>query len=62
MPFQNWTVKVEYLRVEFPTISDPFNTAPPVGTFTGVTTRLSENIIRAGVNWHFNWWAPVAGF
>jgi outer membrane immunogenic protein len=60
MPFQNWTVKVEYLRVEFPTITDSFNTAPPVGTFTGVTTRLSENIIRAGVNWHFNWWAPVA--
>ena len=62
MPFQNWTVKVEYLRVEFPTVTDSFNTAPPVGTFTGVTTRLSENIIRAGVNWRFNWWAPVAGF
>jgi outer membrane immunogenic protein len=60
MPFPNWSVKVEYLFVQFPTISDTFNTAPPTGTFTGVTTRLSENIIRAGVNWHFNWWAPTA--
>jgi outer membrane immunogenic protein len=59
MPFHNWTVKVEYLRVQFPTVADAFNTAPPAGTFVGVTTRLSENIIRAGVNWHFNWWAPV---
>jgi outer membrane immunogenic protein len=58
MPFQNWSVKVEYLRIQFPTVSDAFNTATP--PFVGVTTRLSENVIRAGVNWHFNWWAPVA--
>jgi outer membrane immunogenic protein len=62
MPFQNWTVKVEYLYVQFPTATDAFNTAPPVGAFGGATTRLSENIIRAGVNWHFNWWAPTARF
>jgi outer membrane immunogenic protein len=60
MPFHNWSVKVEYLRVQFPTVADAFNTAPPAGTFVGVTTHLSENIIRAGVNWHFNWWAPIA--
>jgi outer membrane immunogenic protein len=60
MPFPNWSMKVEYLFVQFPTITDAFNTAPPTGTFTGVNTRLSENIIRAGINWHFNWWTPVA--
>jgi outer membrane immunogenic protein len=60
MPFRNWTVKIEYLFMQFPTVADAFNTAPPVGTLVGVNTRLSENIIRAGVNWHFTWWAPVA--
>jgi outer membrane immunogenic protein len=60
MPFPNWSLKVEYLFVQFPTINDAFNTAPPVGHFIGVNNRLSENVIRAGLNWHFNWW-PVAG-
>jgi outer membrane immunogenic protein len=60
MPLPNWSLKVEYLFVQFSTISNAFNTAPPVGTFTGVSTRLSENIIRAGLNWHFNWWVPTA--
>ena len=60
MPLPNWSVKVEYLFVQFPTITDAFNTFPPVGTFVGVTTRLSENIVRAGVNWHFNWGLPLA--
>ncbi len=60
MPFPNWSLKVEYLFVQFPTTSDAFNTALPAGTFVGANTRLSENIIRAGINWHFNWWAPVA--
>jgi outer membrane immunogenic protein len=60
MPFPNWSIKVEYLFVQFPTITDGFNVAPPAGTFTGVTTHLSENVIRVGINWHFNWWTPVA--
>jgi outer membrane immunogenic protein len=60
MPFPNWSLKVEYLFVQFPTTSDAFNTALPAGTFVGANTRLSENIIRMGINWHFNWWAPVA--
>jgi outer membrane immunogenic protein len=60
MPFPNWSLKVEYLFVQFPTISNAFNTAPPAGTFTGVNMRLSENIIRIGANWHFNWWTPTA--
>jgi hypothetical protein len=29
-------------------------------TFTGVNSRLSENTIRAGIDWRFKWWAPVA--
>ena len=60
MPFPNWSMKVEYLFVQFPTLTDAFNTFLPVGTFVGVNTRLSENIIRAGVNWHFDLPAPLA--
>jgi outer membrane immunogenic protein len=60
MPWLNWSLKVEYLFVQFPTIADAFNTFPPVGNFVGVNTHLSENIIRAGINWHFNWPAPLA--
>jgi outer membrane immunogenic protein len=61
MPIQNLSVKVEYLFVQFPTISNAFNTAPPAGVFTGTNARLSENILRVGFNWRFNWWLPVAG-
>jgi outer membrane immunogenic protein len=53
MFFPNWSAKVEYLFVQFPTMNDAFNTAAPAGTFTGVSTHLSENIVRAGINWHF---------
>ena len=59
MPFPNWSLKVEYLFVQFPTTSDAFL---PAATFVGANTRLSEQIIRAGINWHFNWWAPVTRF
>jgi outer membrane immunogenic protein len=59
MPFPNWSLKVEYLFVQFPTTSDAFNTVLPAGTFVGANTRLSEQIIRMGINWHFNWWSPV---
>jgi outer membrane immunogenic protein len=61
MPIENLSIKVEYLFVQFPTIGNAFNTSPPVGTFTGVNARLSENILRVGFNWRFNSWLPIAG-
>ena len=61
MPIQNLSLKVEYLFVQFPTISNAFNTLPPAGAFTGVNSRLSENILRVGFNWRFSSWVPVAG-
>lgn len=60
MAFQNLSVKAEYLFVQFPTIADAFATAPPAGTFSNVNTRLSENIVRVGINWHFNLPTPLA--
>jgi outer membrane immunogenic protein len=53
LPMEHWSLKVEYLFVQFPTTGNAFNTLPPVGAFTGVNTQLSQNIIRAGVNWHW---------
>jgi outer membrane immunogenic protein len=61
MPIQNLSLKVEYLFVQFPTISNAFNTSPPVGTFTGINSRLHENLLRVGFNWRFNSWLPFAG-
>jgi outer membrane immunogenic protein len=49
-----WSIKGEYLYVRFPSVSDPFGGVPPVGTFTSVNTRLTDNIVRAGINWHFH--------
>ncbi len=49
----HWSAKIEYLFVQFPTVSDPFNTFAPVGTYVGVNTKLDENILRVGLNWHF---------
>jgi outer membrane immunogenic protein len=47
-----WSVKAEYLYVKFPTIHDAFDTASG-GFFVGVDTRLTENIVRAGINYRF---------
>lgn len=40
---QNWTAKAEYLFVDFPTVS-----------LAAVNSTATENIVRAGVNYKFN--------
>ncbi len=40
----NWTAKVEYLYVDFAGLSVP-----------GATVTLTENLVRAGVNYKFSW-------
>jgi outer membrane immunogenic protein len=52
----NWSAKVEYLYADFGTLHDAFDVASG-GTFVGANTHLTENIVRAGVNYHFNWMA-----
>jgi outer membrane immunogenic protein len=45
-----WTWKVEYLYLDFGTI----NTAVSSGlTTTHATTRFTDNVVRAGLNFHF---------
>jgi outer membrane immunogenic protein len=62
----NWSVKVEYLYYDLGSVS--FGLSPLTTTVTGVgvfstafpqsSTRFNGNIVRAGLNYHFNW-APA---
>jgi outer membrane immunogenic protein len=56
---ENWTVRVEYLHVDLGKVSDVFtSTVPSTGTPTLISnfnSRVTDNIIRAAVNYKFNW-------
>lgn len=55
---ENWTAKVEYLYVALGTISCPAGTVCSLVNAAGLSNpsvSLSENIVRAGVNYRFNW-------
>lgn len=47
---QNWTAKVEYLYVDLGNQSCPVASC---GGFVAVTVPLTENVVRAGVNYKF---------
>lgn len=58
-----WSAKVEYLYYDLGTVSTSGALTSgffPVATygFTQQSTRFNGNIVRAGVNYHFNWGAP----
>jgi outer membrane immunogenic protein len=66
----NWSAKVEYLYYDLGNVSysagvlttlNSTLTALPAGSIAGVVsqsqTRFNGNIVRAGVNYHFNWGA-----
>ena len=67
----NWSAKVEYLYYDLGRVSGSFaNTWSGIGgdyagindleSITNFSARASGNIVRAGVNYHFNWGAaPV---
>jgi outer membrane immunogenic protein len=67
MFWPNWSAKVEYLYYDLGTVS--FNSSPTqtfLGTgeanyvnFHQVSTRFDGHIVRAGLNYHFNWGAPA---
>ena len=50
----NWTAKVEYLYTDLGTMT--CSTAANCGVSVPVTVSLSENIVRAGVNFKFGPW------
>ena len=65
----NWSAKVEYLYFDLgsatltsvvPTTLTPTGVfAPTLSAGTSYSSRFSGNIVRAGVNYHFNWAAPA---
>ncbi|MEK4034732.1 outer membrane beta-barrel protein [Methylocystis sp. IM3] len=63
----NWSAKVEYLYYDLGTVTQNFalvasDPVAPTGNalFGGqVRGRLNGNIVRAGLNYHFNWGAPA---
>ncbi len=60
----NWSAKVEYLYYDLGTVSASGASIEPVvgdwGFSTTTRTRFDGHIVRAGLNYHFNWGsAPV---
>jgi outer membrane immunogenic protein len=59
----NWSAKLEYDYMDFGTRSYTFTTSvPPIGITTINSTfddRERVHVIRAGLNYRFNWFSPV---
>jgi outer membrane immunogenic protein len=54
---QNLTVKTEYLHIDLGTHSIDDEFGLPGGS--GNTEHFTANIVRAGLNWKFDWFAPA---
>jgi len=61
----NWSAKAEYL---YYSLSNGYASTTVADTLTpnawsygiGASRSFNGNIVRAGVNYHFNWGAPAA--
>lgn len=57
----NWSLKAEYLYADFGSsnyISPPVVT--PGGTFNTRSVQLTDDIVRVGINYRFNWSGPIS--
>jgi opacity protein-like surface antigen len=56
----NWTWKLEYLYVSLGSLST-VGLDPILGPYSWSTSRITDNILRVGVNYRFSSWgaAPV---
>jgi outer membrane immunogenic protein len=56
-----WTAKLEYLYMDFGTFNNAF-VGTPVGAYTtlAANSHVTDNIVRVGVDYHFNWGGPIA--
>ena len=56
----NWTGKIEYLHMDFGSVA----TIPTIATDATVAavlnTRITDNIVRAGLNYKFDWGGPIS--
>ena len=65
----NWSAKLEYLYYDLGTVT--LNSVVTWGAYglasgelwyaysTSASARFNGNLVRAGVNYHFNWGVPV---
>ncbi len=53
---QNWSAKIEYLYLDMGTVSNSvvLPTAANFALGTNVSSRITDNIIRGGINYHFS--------
>jgi outer membrane immunogenic protein len=49
----NWTAKLEYLYLDFGSFTNSFTVGPLLTPFA-LSTHVTDNIVRAGVNYHFH--------
>jgi outer membrane immunogenic protein len=54
-----WSVKAEYLYAQLEHFTPAYWTAVPSFAPVRIDTRSAAHIVRAGVNYHFNWLPPA---
>jgi len=56
--YQNWSAKLEYLHADFGTTG--YGRFPNLATFYDArNVKLTDDLVRVGVNYRFNWGGPV---
>jgi outer membrane immunogenic protein len=55
----NWSVKVEYLYVDLGSSATSIPAATLPAIVFGTSTVFREQIVRVGLNYHFDWTGPV---
>jgi outer membrane immunogenic protein len=50
----NWTAKLEYLYMDYGKINNSFAGVAPLFTPINLSTHVTDNVVRAGVNYHFH--------
>jgi outer membrane immunogenic protein len=60
----NWTAKLEYLYMDLGSFNDTLTVSGAAGTVTSAVTtvfasRLTDSIVRVGLNYKFGWAEPV---
>ena len=56
----NWSAKLEYLYVDLGRYSPSISTSTlPAVVFFNTSAQFHEQVVRVGLNYHFNWTGPV---
>jgi outer membrane immunogenic protein len=50
----NWTAKLEYLYMDYGKINNTFAGVAPLFTPINLSTHVTDNVVRAGINYHFH--------